>query len=68
VQMKKINFALKILIAQILTLIIILIVVEVLGKTYAYFNPGHETLYVIPDKYIGWRMTPDLQYVSTGHN
>jgi lysophospholipase L1-like esterase len=65
---KKINFALKILIAQILTLIIILILVEVFGKTYAYFNPGHETLYVIPDKYIGWRMTPDLQYVSTGAN
>ena len=66
--MKKLNHIFKILTAQILTIVILLAFIELAGKTYAYFNPGYETLYAIPDKFIGWRLAPDLNYVSTGQN
>jgi len=66
--MKKINSFIKIFTAQVLLLAIILILIEVIGKGYASYNPGHETLYAIPDKLIGWRMTPDLEYTHTGSN
>ena len=63
--MKKFNSITKILTAQFFTIAIILILIEIIGKTYAFYNPGHETLYAIPDKLIGWRMTPDLEYTHT---
>ena len=66
--MKKINSFIKIFTAQVLLLAIILILIEVIGKGYASYNPGHETLYAIPDKLTGWRMTPDLEYTHTGRN
>ena len=66
--MRRVILTLKIFSAQILTILIILVLVEVSGKIYAYFNPGYETMYAIPDKFIGWRMAPDLEYVSTGKN
>ena len=66
--MKKVKSILKILSAQTLTIVILLVLVEISGKIYAYFNPGYETLYAIPDKFIGWRLAPDLNYVSTGQN
>ena len=66
--MKKINSFIKIFTAQVLLLAIILILIEVIGKGYASYNPGHETLYVVPDKFIGWRMTPNLEHTHTGSN
>jgi hypothetical protein len=66
--MKKLSSIAKILIAQFFTIAIILILIEVMGKVYAFYNLGHETLYAIPDKLIGWRMTPDLEYTHTGSN
>jgi hypothetical protein len=66
--MKKVKSILKILSAQTLMIVILLVLVEISGKIYAYFNPGYETLYAIPDKFIGWRLAPDLNYISTGQN
>jgi hypothetical protein len=66
--MKKFNSISKLLIAQFFTIVIILILIEVIGKAYAFYNPGHETLYAVPDEFIGWRMTPNLEYTHTGSN
>ena len=66
--MKKFNSISKLLIAQFFTIVIILILIEVIGKIYAFYNPGHETLYAVPDEFIGWRMTPNLEYTHTGSN
>ncbi len=52
--------------AQILTIVILLAFIELAGKTYAYFNPGYENLYAIPDRVVGWRLTPNLEYIHTG--
>ena len=64
--MKKLNHIFKILTAQILTIVILLAFIELAGKTYAYFNPGYENLYAIPDRVVGWRLTPNLEYIHTG--
>ena len=64
--MKKLNYVFKILAAQILTIVIVLIFIEAAGKTYANFNPGHENLYAIPDRVVGWRLAPNLEYIHTG--
>ena len=64
--MKKLNHIFKILTAQILTIVILLAFIELAGKTYAYFNPGYENLYAIPDRVVGWRLTPSLEYIHTG--
>ena len=66
--MKKIKLILKVLVAQMLVMLAILVLIEVIGKMHAYLNPGYETLYAIPDKKVGWKMTPNLEYVSTGHH
>ncbi len=64
--MKKLNYIFKIFTAQILTIVILLAFIELAGKTYAYFNPGYENLYAIPDRVVGWRLTPNLEYIHTG--
>jgi hypothetical protein len=63
--MRKFNSIIKILIVQFFTIAIILILIEVIGKGYASYNPGHENLYAVPDEFIGWRMTPNLEYTHT---
>ena len=64
--MKKFNYIFKILAAQILTIVTVLIFIEVAGKTYAYFNPGYKNLYAIPDRVVGWKLAPNLEYFHTG--
>ncbi len=64
--MKKLNYIFKMFTAQILTIVILLAFIELAGKTYAYFNPGYENLYAIPDRVVGWRLTPNLEYIHTG--
>jgi len=64
--MKKAKEILKILAAQAITILAILALIEVLGQLYAYSNPGYETLSAIPDKTVGWRLTPNLEYIHTG--
>jgi hypothetical protein len=66
--MKKLYYIFKILVAQVLTIVIVLILIEIAGKTYAYLNPGYETLYAIPDRIVGWKLTPNLEYNHTGNH
>ena len=64
--MKKLNNLLKILTAQVITLVVVLALIEVVGQLYAYSNPGYETLSAIPDRTVGWRLAPNLEYIFTG--
>ncbi|MBT6601038.1 MAG: hypothetical protein HOB32_05165 [Nitrospina sp.] len=57
---------LKILLAQILTLVIFLIIIAVAGQIYTFSNPSYENLDVIPDRQIGWRLVPDSLFTYTG--
>jgi len=57
---------LKICIAQILTLVILLIIIAVAGQIYTFSNPGYENLDVIPDRQIGWRLVPNSLFTYTG--
>ena len=57
---------LKILSAQAITILAILALIKVVGQLYAYSNPGYETLSAVPDKTVGWRLTPNLEYIHTG--
>ena len=56
----------KILLAQILTLVILLIIIAVAGQIYTFSNPGYENLDVIPDRQIGWRLVPNSLFTYTG--
>jgi len=56
----------KILLAQILTLVILLILIAVAGQIYTFSNPGYENLDVIPDRQIGWRLVPNSLFTYTG--
>jgi len=64
--MKKLNNLLKILTAQVITIVVVFALIEVVGQLYAYSNPGYETLSAIPDRTVGWRLAPNLEYISTG--
>ena len=64
--MKKSNTILKTLTAQVILIAIVLALIEVVGQLYAYSNPGYETLSAIPDRTVGWRLAPNLEYVHTG--
>ena len=66
--MKKSSAILKILVAQALTVLIILALIEMVGQLYAFYKPAYETLSAIPDKVVGWRMAPNLEYVHAGHH
>ena len=66
--MKKAVTILKILVAQVLTVLIALATIEVVGQLYAFYKPAYETLSAIPDKVVGWRMAPKLEYIHSGHH
>jgi hypothetical protein len=57
---------LKIFLAQILTLIILLIVIAIVGQIYTFSKPGYENLDVIPDQQLGWRLMPNSSFIYTG--
>ena len=56
----------KILAAQVLTIAIVLALIETGGQVYARFHPGYETLSVIPDPILGWKLAPNLKYIYAG--
>ena len=59
---------LKICIAQILTLVILLIIIAVAGQIYTFLKPGYKVLDVIPDRDIGWRLVPNATFTYTGNH
>jgi hypothetical protein len=66
--LKKISTILKILIAQTILIVVILAIIEVVGQLHAFYKPAYDTLSTIPDKVVGWRMAPNLEYVHAGHH
>ena len=56
----------KILLAQILTLAVLLVIIALVGQIYTFSNPGYENLDVIPDRQIGWRLVPNSLFTYTG--
>ena len=57
---------LKILAAQVLTIAIVLAFIETGGQIYARLHPSYETLSMIPDPIVGWKLAPNLKYIYTG--
>ena len=64
--MKKIKNIFKILIAQSLTVVVILLVVALVGQIYAFLNPSYENIDVIPDRQLGWKLVPNSIFTYTG--
>ena len=64
--MKKIKNIFEILIAQSLTVVVVLLVVALVGQTYTFLNPSYENIDVIPDRQLGWRLVPNSIFTYTG--
>ena len=56
----------KVLLAQILTLAVLLVIIALAGQIYTFSKPGYENLDVIPDRQIGWRLVPNSLFTYTG--
>ena len=56
----------KILLAQISTLVVLLVIIALAGQIYTFSKPGYENLDVIPDRQIGWRLVPNSSFTYTG--
>jgi len=54
--MKKIKNIFKILIAQSLTIVAVILVVALGGQTYTFLNPSYENIDVIPDRQLWWKL------------
>ena len=54
--MKKIKNIFKLLIAQSLTVLVILLIVALVGQTYTFLNPSYENIDVIPDRQLWWKL------------
>ena len=52
--------------AQVLTIAIVLAFIETGGQIYARLHPSYETLSMIPDPIVGWKLAPNLKYIYTG--
>jgi len=64
--MKKIKNIFKILSAQALTVLVILLVIALVGQTYTFLNPSYENIDVIPDRQLGWKFKPNSIFTYTG--
>jgi len=64
--MKKIKNIFKILSAQALTVLVILLVIALVGQTYTFFSPSYENIDVIPDRQLGWKLVPNSIFKYTG--
>ena len=64
--MKKIKNIFKILSAQALTVLVVLLVVSLVGQAYTFLNPSYENIDVIPDRQLGWKLVPNSIFTYTG--
>ena len=62
----KVKTFFKLLLANVLALLVILIVVETGGQVYAYFNPGYESIPLKPDPVLGWTFIPNTEHIVSG--
>ncbi len=64
----KVNAFFKLLTANVLVFLAILIVVEIGGQTYAYFHPSYKVLPFIPHPILGWSFIPNSEHIMTGNH
>ena len=56
----------KVLLAQILTLAVLLVIIALVGQIYTFSKTGYENLDVIPDRQLGWKLVPNSLFTYTG--
>lgn len=61
----KFKIFLKLFLANILILLVVAIVVEVGGQTYAHFHPAYKVIPFIPHPILGWRFIPNSDHIVT---
>ena len=59
------NFC-KLIIANVLLLLAVIIVIETFGQVYSYLHPGFKVLAVVPEKVLGWKYVPNFEMPYTG--
>ena len=61
----KFKIFLKLFLANILILLVVAIVIEVGGQTYAHFHPAYKVIPFIPHPILGWRFIPNSDHIVT---
>lgn len=61
------NFCL-LLLTNIMIFLAIIIVAEISGQIYAYFNPSYKIVPFAPNPILGWRFIPNSEHIISGNN
>jgi len=56
----------KLLIANLVVFLTVLLVVEIGGQIYVYFHPSYKILPFIPHQVLGWGFIPNSKHIMTG--
>ncbi len=59
--------ALYILAASLLALTVSVLLLEIIGQTYAFLHPSYRVLAYEPDRVVGWKLVPNLRWTWAGH-
>jgi len=65
---RKIKTFCKLLLANILIFLVVGIVIEIGGQTYAYFHPAYKVIPFVPHPVLGWRFMPNTEHIITGNH
>ena len=60
--------ALKIIIANALVFLFLLLLLEAGGQIVSLLRPSYDVLFLQPDKELGWKQVPNLSWTWAGHN
>ena len=63
----KIKNFFKLLFTNILIFLVVAIVFEIGGQTYAYFHPAYKVIPFAPHPLLGWRFIPNTEHIITGN-
>jgi len=58
---------LKIIAVNILVFVLLVLVLEATAQTFAFTRPSYDVLFLQPDKVLGWKQVPNLQWTWAGH-
>ena len=65
---KRIKTLCKLLLANILIFLVVGIIIEIGGQTYAYFHPANKVIPFAPHPILGWRFIPNTEHIITGNH
>jgi hypothetical protein len=65
---KRIKTFCKLLLANILIFLVVGIIIEIGGQTYAYFHPAYKVIPFAPHPVLGWRFIPNTEHIITGNH